>query len=283
MDEQQLIDRLDAHVVDVAVGPPPIEQMRTAVRRRRGRAAVLASAAAVAVVAAGVTVWQVADREPQVPVTSDPPAEVPPVGHRWVGVGSAVVAVPETWGTNETECGTPMVDTVVIDQGVVCAAAVPRPEGVDSILVRPYYGDADVDVRDWREGEVDGVAARWSPVTTDGGVASASVYLSSPQAVFVAESSSAGALSVVNDLLAGITLLEEHATVPGFQDLVLVRGPRGGPPAVGIYTERLRDLGLAIEVVGRASPFDEGTILETEPAVGSVVAPGDVVTVTVSE
>ena len=105
MDEQQLIDRLDAHVADVAVGPPPIEEMRTAVRRRRGRTAVLAAAAAVAVVAAGSLAWQLADGDHEAPlVASDPPADpdTPPAGHRYVGIGSAVIAVPEAWSTNET-------------------------------------------------------------------------------------------------------------------------------------------------------------------------------------
>ena len=277
----QLSTLLEKRVADVPVGPPPIDAMRAAVRRRRNRTAVLASAAAVVVIAAGAVGWQAAGFDPDLrpPVASEPPTnpDVPPAGHRFVGVGAAVIAVPESWGTNETECGTPQADTVVIDQGAICAADVPRPASVDSIEARaPLDGE---DFSGWTEGEVDGAAVLRSPVESEGGVTTAAAYVPAQAAVFVAESSSADAAEVVNDLLAGIAILQEHATVPVFNDLSYDLDPR---PAVDSYAERLRELGLAVEVVRENSPMSSGDVLAADPAVGSVVASGDTVTVTVA-
>lgn len=279
MDEQQLIDRLEAKVVDLPVGPAPIDAMQAAVRRRRSRVSVLAAAAAVAVIAAGTVAWQVAGADPKPPVASDPPAEVdvPPAGHRYVGIGTAVVAVPEDWGTNEATCGTPVEDTVIIDQAVTCLMLVPRPADVDSVTLRPFYeGD---DISGWVERDIDGEPALWSPVGVEGDITSGSVYIPSQKATFVAESSSADAQVVVNDLLMSIVMLQEHATVPAFESLAYDMDPK---PAVETYTQLLEKLGLAVEVVEKKSPMNQGDVLATDPAVGSVVAPGDTVTVTVS-
>lgn len=279
MNEQQLIDRLDARAADVPVGAPPVDAMRAAVRRRRSRASVLVAAAAVVAIAVGMSAWQI-DRDSksdvQVGVGPVPEVDVPPAGHRYVGIGTAVVAVPEEWGINKTTCGTPVKDTVLIDQGVICLMLVPRPADVDSVRVEPYYEGADFST--WVERDlIDGEPALWSPVTTAGGVTSGSVYVPSQKATFVAESSSADAQIVVNDLLTSIVLLQDHITVPGFQGLAYASRPN-----VDIYTDLLQQLGLSVEVVERKSQVAEGTVLATDPAVGSVVAPGDTVRVTVA-
>lgn len=279
MDEQQLIDRLEERVADVPVGVVPIDAMRTTARRRRGRLAVLAAAAAVAVISAGAVAWQTIDTDPATPVATDPPADpdAPPAGHRYVGIGSAVIAVPEDWGTNETECGTPVEDTVMIDVGMTCLALIPRPADVESVEVRPLYPEENV--AGWTEDEIDGEQALWSPVLVDRGIASGSIYLPKQGVVFVAQSSSAQPKAVVSDLLAGVTILEEHFTVPGYQHLAYDEDPAS---AVETYTEGLRQLGLAVGVVEEASELESGTVIATEPAVGSVVAPGDTVRVTVA-
>lgn len=271
---------LEERVADVPVGAPPIGAMRSAVRRRRSRMTVLGAAAAVAVIAAGGVAWQqVGASDPQPPVASDPPADpdAPPEGHRYVGIGSAVIAVPEAWGTNETECGTPQQDTVVIDQGAICLAMVPRPADVDSVRIEPHYEGADYST--WVERDIDGEPALWSPVSTEGGVTSGSVYVPSQKATFVAESSSADAQVVVNDLLTSIVILQEHVTVPAFSDLLYDLDPAS---AIDSYTQLLQELGLTVEVVEEKSPMNPGDVLSSDPAVGSVVAPGDTVRVTVA-
>lgn len=278
MDQQQLIDRLDARVADIAVGPPPTAEMRTCVRRRRGRRTVLAAAAAVAVIVAVSAGWQLADDGVGSPsVATEVPADpdAPPAGHRYVGIGSAVIAVPETWSTNEAACGMPQADTVLIDQGVICGAFVPLLEGVDSLEVR--RGVLNARYARWAERDVDGEATYWSPVDTEGEVASASVAVPEQDVVFTARSSSPGAARVVSDLLATLTILHEHTTVPGFEDL-----DYDPAPAIEGYTARLGELGLKVEVVEQGSDLSRGTVLATDPAVGSVVAPGTTVRVTVS-
>src|SRR6478735_1435860 len=77
---------------------------------------------------------------------------------------AAVIAVPESWGTNDTKCGTPQEDTVVIDQGYICQALIPRPVNVESVTVR--WSDAPEGSEDWTEFEVDGFPALRSPVVT---------------------------------------------------------------------------------------------------------------------
>lgn len=279
MDQQQLIDRLEARAAEVPVGPPPMTLIRTRARRhRRGRAVVLASAAAVAVVAAGLAWpggwgWDAGSRSPIASAPADP--DTPPDGYRYVGVGAVVAAVPQDWATNKTECGTPQRDTVVIDQGVICLALVPRPAGVDSLTIQSSYGVGDTG--GWAEDEVGGEPALRSPVTRQDGVVRQTVLVPSVETLFVAESSSADGAEVVGSLLDGLAVLSEHTTVPAFQDLAF---QRGGMPMVDAYVDRLAEVGLAAEVIRRdGRGLDDGTVLGTDPAVGSVIAPDDVVRV----
>jgi hypothetical protein len=60
-----------------------------------------------------------------------------PAGTRWVGAGRLVVAVPSSWGTDETQCGTPVRDTVVFEYGVqpMCAMRLVPP--VSSLHIAP--------------------------------------------------------------------------------------------------------------------------------------------------
>lgn len=284
MDQQQLKERLEDRAADVPVGAPPIDAMRAAVRRRRGRTAVLAAAAAVAVIAAGSVGWQLADRDSQTPVVTDPPVvtDVPPEGFRYVGIGRAVIAVPNAWGTNETECGTPQSDTVIVDVGAICLALVPRPDGVESIEVRPPY--ETMDIGGWTPFEIAGQPALRAPDSDRGDFGSnqfaqGTVYLPEQDAMFVVESSSPDGAAIVDRLLDGIDVLAEHVTVPGFQDLAAERGPDSMAER---YEHRLERAGLTIEVVQEPSQLPEGTVLETTPAVGTVVAPGARIRVTVS-
>ncbi len=280
MDAQQLIDRLEERATEIPVGPPPVALMRARARRhRQGRVAILASAAAVAAIAGGLA-WQGgggADDGSRTPNASDAPADpdTPADGFRYVGIGDVVAAVPQDWATNKTDCGTPQADTVVIDQGVTCLALVPRPADVDSLAIQPTFDG--LDTAGWTRIEVAGQEALRSPVSRQDGVVRQTVVVPDRDVSFVAESSSADGASVVADLLDGITLLREHTTVPAFQDLGYDADPA---PMVDAYVDRLAELGVAAEVAQRnGRGLDAGTVLGTDPAVGSVVAPGDTVRV----
>jgi hypothetical protein len=284
MDTQQLIDRLEERAAQIPVGPPPVALMRTGARRhRQGRVAVLASAAAVAAIAGGLA-WQGgsggATDGSRTPIASEGPSEpdAPPDGYRYVGIGDVVAAVPQGWGTNKTDCGTPQEDTVVIDQGVTCLALVPRPADVDSLAIQPTF--EGLDTAGWAATEVAGERALRSPLSRQDGVVRQTVVVPGADVAFVAESSSPAGAAVVGELLDAITVLREHTTVPAFQDLGYDSDPASMADA---YVDRLSELGLSAEVVrdsGRG--LDAGTVLETDPAVGSVVAPGDVVRVVVA-
>lgn len=281
MDAQQLIDRLEQRAAEIPVGPPPLELMRTRARRRRqGRVAVLASAAAVAAIAAGLA-WQAdggATDGSRPSVASEAPGDpdAPPQGYRYVGVGNLVAAVPQGWATNETNCGTPIADTVVIDLGPTCRMLVPRPADVDSLTVDPDF--VDVDTNGYAEVEVGGEKALRSPVRRlDDGTFWQSLIVLDADVSFVAESSSADGEAVVDGILDTVTLLTEHVTVPGFQDFAYGGGPGSMADA---YVRHLERLGLLAEVVTRHQDgLDAGTVLDTMPSVGSVVAPGDTIRV----
>jgi hypothetical protein len=257
--------------------------MRTRARRQRqGRAAVLAAAAAVAAIGVGAA-WPGgwgSGPDPETPVASERTADpdIPPDGYRYVGAGAVVAAVPEGWGTNQVNCGTPVEDTVVIDQGATCLMLVERPADVDSLTVQSSFDVGDTS--GWAETEVAGVPALRSPVTAEGDLAQQTVLVPSAGTLFVAQSSSAEGAEVVDSLLDSLTVLQEHTTVPGFQDLAL---RRGGDPMAEEYAARLARLGLAAEVTDRnAKGISSGTVLETIPAAGTVVAAGDTIQVVVA-
>lgn len=73
-------------------------------------------------------------------VPAPPRAGAPaPEGHRWVGAGGVVVAVPDWWTTGDTECLLPVEDTVYVETGAMtdCAFTVPptTPTEVSSLAV----------------------------------------------------------------------------------------------------------------------------------------------------
>ncbi|WP_296605333.1 PASTA domain-containing protein [Nocardioides sp.] len=282
MDAQQLMDRLEERAAEIPVGPPPIGLMRARARRRRqGRVAVLASAAAMAAIAAGLA-WQGtggSDDGSRTPIASEGPSDFDSLadGYTYVGAGDVVAAVPQGWTRNETNCGTPTADTVIIDPGPTCLMLVPRPADVDSLTV--LTGRTPVNVAaGWEQTEVAGEPALRSRVIVTDGVARQSVLLTAREVMFVAESSSADGVDVVDGILDSLTLLRDHTTVPGIGDIATRRG--GNETMAAAYARRLRGLGLQVEVsTGKGGGLDQGTVLEVTPSVGSVVAPGDTIRV----
>ncbi|MDO9456200.1 PASTA domain-containing protein [Nocardioides sp.] len=296
MNEHDLVDALEDHAADVTVGPAPVDSMtRTATRTRRRRGALggLVAAAVVAVAAAGAV--QVlpddgAGRDAGRDTGRDaavPPADtdVPPAGHVYVGMGGAAIAVPEDWAAGDVECnGVPRQSTYVVDPPLAqCMMFSVFPDDTDTVSLSM----GGVDTRGWTPVEVDGTEALRSPTetgepdpTTGGGpVTGASVFLPEQGVVFRAQSTVSPAS--VDDLLAGIVVLHDHAGVPGFADLATVSSD---PRTDGRYLQRLDDAGLVAEVVRRSDPAAApGTVLGVEPAPGTVVPAGSTVRVEVSD
>lgn len=282
---------LDPDLADVTVGPPPLAALHRTVRRRRSYAAGLAAAAAVAVVAGGAALWPAGDvgdtREPA-PAASDVPTaapepepepadDTPPPGTRWVGIGQAVIAVPDSWGTNATGCGTPTRDTVVVDQGVVPLCLLPYPSDTTSVDIRGR--NAVDEIQGWTPIEVDGEAALRSPVGSarsfGGGLHAASVYFPERDVMFAAQSSVSA--RAVTEVLEGITILDTLVAVPGFSPANEGEQRKAGEN----YVQTLTEAGLRAKVVVKPSRSTPGFVWGAFPRPGTVVEPGSTVTVTV--
>ena len=87
--------------------------------------------------------------------------EDPPQGTRWVGYDGRVVAVPDWWTTGETRCGEPVEDTVWFDSGVTYRCADPaHPSEVrasSNLAVRegPEFEVTIADGADGDQGEIE--------------------------------------------------------------------------------------------------------------------------------
>ncbi|MEV5964760.1 hypothetical protein AB0L70_23515 [Kribbella sp. NPDC051952] len=141
MNESTLTVILERAADQIPVGPPPLEALRVGATRRRRRSMVAwsaAGAAAVVAVIAGATLFTALFThgsrvgEPQPPVASA--SSEYPLVVRLVKLGRAEVVVPKSWGTNDARCGTPLEDTVLLNDpsaGHLCQ--VTRPAGVESV------------------------------------------------------------------------------------------------------------------------------------------------------
>lgn len=250
------------------------DALRQRRHRRRGRALVLALAGVAGVAAVvGTTLSPPADSAPTAR------AAVTPAATRLVGIDHAAIAVPEGWGTNETQCGTPEEDTVVIDVAVIPACLASRPEGVESLEVTQ---GRRVDVDDVDEVvEVDGVRAERRATTCrrqpldDVAVCVGSLYLPSLGVTFHAASSTRAA--EVDRILAQVRVVPDRVGVPGFQELLAKEQER----SARAYVDALRAAGLVARVRPTSSSrLRIAYVAVVSPAPGTMLRPGDVVTVT---
>ncbi|WP_309647763.1 PASTA domain-containing protein [Nocardioides sp.] len=285
-----LTEMLERSAADVPVGPPPLAAMHRTARRRRSYAVGLAAAAAVVVATGSVALWPSGDVAPRdlAPTASDSPSEQtrveePPTGFRWVGIGQAVVAVPDAWGTNEIRCGTPTRDTVVVDVGVIETCATSYPRDTTSVWIRSRE---PVDqVGSWSPIEVDGEPALRSPdegsqSSGEAAVYRAAVYLPERDVVF--EATSSVSAEAVSEALGRITIVDTLVAVPGFSPANYGGGDQS--KAGERYVRALLDEGLRATVVVRPTPQAGvvGFVLDASPAPGTVVEPGSTVRVTVT-
>lgn len=264
-------------------GDLPATPEESGLSGRRGWAApAIAGVLAIAMATAGALTLGGGDDTSSV-TTADrgPGGEIaPPPGFRFAGVGHAAVAVPESWGTNKTHCGTPKKDTVIVHDGATATCLTPRPVDVESVEVG--HGDPRFDFSADREVEIDGVAAQRQDTTCgkevgDVTVCSGTVYIPSERAEFRAESSTGAA--EVDRILSRIRMVPEMVAVPdhsGLQAELQERSQRA-------YTDELQELGL--DPVVRTKLMrgtDAGHVLEVDPTAGTMLRPGDAVTMTVT-
>lgn len=283
MTEQRLTEILERAADGVPVGPPPVLAMAGdagRVRRRRTVVAILAGATAAVAVAVTSAALATPDRgaEPQQAATSPVPV-TPPVGMRFVGVGHAAIAVPEDWGTNETRCGTPQRDTVVIDASVIPACSFRRPVEVDSVTLTTTGRRFD-----FTEDEVmaiDGVSADRQATTCEVGagsreVCNGTVFIRSLNVSLRAESSTSAA--EVDRILEQIRIVPGLVAVPGIESVNLFRQRE----AAEKYVTALQAAGLTAEVRTSKRPrLPTGYITQVEPQIGTMVAPGTSVLISV--
>lgn len=287
MKERNVIELLESAAEQVPVGPPPVASMVRGARRsrlRRGMAVALtsvATAAAVAAVVLGTTVLGGRSSGPdRAPVAEGPtPSVAQQPGVRLVGLGQVAIAVPEEWGTNQTHCGVPQRDTVVIDVAAVQACLVGRETRVESVEVSS--GKPRFDFEADEEVVVDGIAAERQATTCrrDVGrvrVCTGTVHIPSMEVWFRAESSTGAA--TVDEILSWIRHVPDRVGVPGHQEVAGMAQARSGAK----YVEELRAVGLGVEVRTVKEPgLPAGLVRDASPAPGTMVEPGSVVTVTV--
>ncbi len=280
MTAPELSDLLERAADQIPVGPAPVGHLLArATRHRRWRtvAVVASSAAAVVVAMAGTALLLSPNTTPKPPVSTPSVAAIPP-GTRLVGIGHAAIAVPESWGTNETQCGTPKKDTVVIDVGAIPACATGRPAGVESVDLS--HGPPRFDFAADQTLRIDGVdAQRQATVCTNDAeveLCTGTVFIPSLQISFRAESSTSPA--AVDEILSWIRLVPGSVGVPGFERTNMAL--QGG--AGDRYVTAARAVGLDVRVVTKARPpIDPGFILGVTPQPGTMVAPGTEITLTV--
>lgn len=285
MSDENLTELLERAANRVQVGPAPVTAMVAgASRTRRRRAvglAVVGAGAAVAVAGATAMLWPM-DGSPNPPV-AEPEPDLAPPGMRLVGYGQAAIAVPEEWGTNRMECAEPAADTVIIDLMAVALCGAPRPAGVESVEVaegEPRSGfSADETI------EIDGVPAQRKTTTcqpSDGvNICAGAVYIPSMRVYFGAASSTSAA--DVDRILSQIQVIPDRVGVPGYQ--ATLRTGNDGLTSINgeLYLEALGEAGLTAEVRTTNEPpfLEPGRVVDVMPAPGTMLEPGDVVTVTV--
>lgn len=297
MDERELSDVLDLLAEEVPVGAVPLREITAPSRPW----VPWAAAAAVAVIVGGVGFAVVGgDRAPREPspaeksATSSPPEP----GPRLMGVGSYAIEIPESWAVNATHCGTPMKNTVIVDEGPICMALVPRPADVETIRIEPLKVVVDLVGEPVSQREVLGVdATMWDttcrkdyadtnePDSThdDVRVCSAAVWLHGDADVrFTAE---AATKERAEELLATIQRVEGRKGLPGPNQFEAQEGSghdRGPSKAGQRYRDAVADAGGKVKLVEESQPgLTPGMVLGVKPAPGTMIAPGDVVTVRV--
>ncbi|MFD7161585.1 PASTA domain-containing protein [Kribbella sp. NPDC059898] len=279
MIDSKLTEILERTAQRTNVGPAPIEAIRAGAARRRRRRAAALSALGVGAAAIAVSATMLLTGSLNLTNPTPPVATAPTAGMRLVGIGHAAIAVPEEWGTNQSYCGTPQNDTVLIDEPPNGYCQKTRPKGIDSVALtsgKPIGFEADSTF------EIDGVQAERQRTVCSVApinhvtVCSGTVFMPTLDVSFRAESSTAS--DEVGRILDRILVTPDQIGVPDPQF-------DGSNPAIRSgekYAERLTALGLKATIETRkARGFIPGDILAVSPSPGTMLAPGTTVSVTV--
>jgi hypothetical protein len=139
-DVEELLRRsLARHVADAPSG----SELPEKVRRRRRRGAIATSLATVVVLALAGTAVALDLSNPPVhsEVLTLPPSMTPPPAYqaRVLAFHGIDITVPASWGTNQSECGVPSADTVVLDGFGDADDCPPQtyPSGVSEVRLSP--------------------------------------------------------------------------------------------------------------------------------------------------
>jgi hypothetical protein len=281
MIETKLTELLEQTADETPVGPPPLSAVRAgAARRRRRRTAGFTALSVVTVgaVIAGTNLLT----SPSTPVTTPAPATTPvsPPAMRLVGFGHAAIAIPASWPTNKSQCGTPQQDTVQIDDpsaALFCMSY--RPKGVESVQLT---GVPSIEFRADETVVIDGEPAQRQRTNCLAGwqgtrVCIGAVGIPSLKVWFYAESSTSA--EEVDRILDRVQIVRDRAGVPSYHS---VRGSSLGSIARN-YEPLLKAAGLKVQYKQVKSPsYADGTILGVAPAVGTMLPVGATVTVTVA-
>lgn len=213
---------------------------------------------------------------------SDKPASAAET--RLVGHLHAAVEVPSSWSTNESSCGTPMVDTVVVDVAADPLCNVPRPRGIESVQLeqttpRDFTADQGI--------TIDGVKAERQLTSCIGdlearGLCAGMIRVPSEGVTFRATSSTSKA--AVDKILDGVQIVKDKVGVPGFSEIDVKAQAGAGGSAGTMYAKVLRDAGLAPTIVEEQGEpgVPAGYVLDASPSPGTMVAPGEKVTIHVA-
>jgi hypothetical protein len=283
MTDQELPDLLDRLASRHTVGAPPTDAMLAAASRQHRRRATWAAVGTIGAVAAVMVAGVIL---PRLPDGRTPPHRVPltsPGGFRLVGVGRVGIQVPDSWATNALQCDQPTADTVVVNgamaDGVSRACLVNMPTPPDTVQL------LEGDLAPHLPLGVD-VSVAGQPAQRNGPICETSlpahcmgeVYFPDDDVSFVAGSSTAEGVDEILDSI--VALGPDQVPVPGRSYLA---GNRRSGPATSAqdYAAKLRALGLVPRLVAephRGWPIDY--IVSVEPETGTILEPGDTVTVT---
>ena len=293
---RELWDRIDA-------GVPPVAQISAQGERvkRRRRLAMVAGVAAVAVVVGGGLSMRILNDDPADDDVTASEVPAPPQGMRWVGVGRAVVAVPEWWSTGETHCLAPVEDTVYFDPAAQADCADrPSPAEVREAsalaVLDATSGYGEYELRSMRSiGDVDGREVLELPDCNEWfeGICRRLFAVPSEGVVFavtIADEGDGSSYEEIRDSLwilpAGLTTVPLE-TSDGWT-------PTWGepPPAAEALEEKLMEAGLHVETEvtdgsaagdpGFVADVPPGSFLGATPELGSVIEAGGTVTIAVS-
>lgn len=284
MTEHDLANLLEHSAERIPIGTPPVSEMLVGadrLRRRRSTTRAAVAAAAVVAVVGGTAFVAAQGSDPggnlDGPADTQP-AEPIPAGTRLVGVGQSAIAVPEDWATNALRCGTATEPTVVVDVTVIETCGWLSPEVFDNVWVE--HGVNRNMFSPIEDFEIDGVAAQRDETTCTaygdrGRQCSGTVFVPSANASYRAQ---AATKRRVEEILSWIHIVPDRVAVPGF-------GPANmdhqDDDAGEHYRADLQAAGLQFEVITEPRPgFKPGYVLGVAPGPGTMVDPGDVISMT---